>query len=90
MSAKDIRFGQSTIKSLIDGVNILADAVGSTLGPAGRNVIFKSYGWPYITKDGVTVARNIELPNEFNNIGAQMVKQVANRTCEDAGGDRPV
>jgi chaperonin GroEL len=85
MSAKDIRFGQSTIKSLIDGVNILADAVGSTLGPAGRNVIFKSYGWPYITKDGVTVARNIELPNEFNNIGAQMVKQVANRTCEDAG-----
>lgn len=85
MSAKDIRFGENTIKTLIDGVNILADAVGSTLGPGGRNVIFKNYGWPYITKDGVTVARQIELPNEFNNIGAQMVKQVANRTCEDAG-----
>ena len=85
MAAKDIRFGESTIKNLIEGVNILADAVGSTLGPSGRNVIFKHYGWPYITKDGVTVARNIELKDEFKNIGAQMVKQVANRTCEDAG-----
>lgn len=85
MAAKDIRFGESTIKNLIEGVNILADAVGSTLGPSGRNVIFKYHGWPYITKDGVTVARNIELKDEFKNIGAQMVKQVANRTCEDAG-----
>lgn len=85
MKPKDIRFGENTIKTLINGVNILADAVGSTLGPGGRNVIFKNYGWPYITKDGVTVARHIVLPDEFNNIGAQMVKQVANRTCEDAG-----
>lgn len=85
MAAKDIRFGENIIKELIEGVNILADAVGSTLGPGGRNVIFKNYGWPYITKDGVTVARHIELSDEFKNIGAQMVKQVANRTCEDAG-----
>ena len=85
MAAKDIRFGESTIKNLIEGVNILADAVGSTLGPSGRNVIFKHRGWPYITKDGVTVARNIELKDEFKNIGAQMVKQVAKKTCDDAG-----
>lgn len=85
MSAKDIRFGEDVIKALIRGVNILAETVGSTLGPGGRNVIFKSNGWPYITKDGVTVARNVELKNEFENIGAQMVKQVANRTCKDAG-----
>ena len=85
MAAKDIRFGSDVIKRLIKGVNILADAVGSTLGPGGRNVIFKHNSWPYITKDGVTVARNIELPDEFENIGAQMVKDVANRTCKDAG-----
>lgn len=85
MSAKDIRFGEDVIKALIRGVNILAETVGSTLGPGGRNVIFKNNGWPYITKDGVTVARNVELKNEFENIGAQMVKQVANRTCKDAG-----
>lgn len=85
MAAKDIRFGSDVIKSLIKGVNILADAVGSTLGPGGRNVIFKHNDWPYITKDGVTVARNIELRDEFENIGAQMVKDVSNRTCKDAG-----
>ena len=85
MVAKDIRFGSDVIKRLIKGVNILADAVGSTLGPGGRNVIFKHNGWPYITKDGVTVARNIELQDEFENIGAQMVKDVSNRTCKDAG-----
>lgn len=82
---RDIRFGEDVIKSLIRGVDILANSVGSTLGPGGRNVIFKNYGWPLITKDGVTVARQIELKNEFENIGAQMVKQVANRTCNDAG-----
>jgi chaperonin GroEL len=85
MGAKDIRFGQDVIKRLIKGVNTLANAVGSTLGPGGRNVIYKHNGWPYITKDGVTVARNIELADEFENIGAQMVKEVANRTCKDAG-----
>jgi chaperonin GroEL len=85
MAAKDIRFGSDVIKSLIKGVNTLADAVGSTLGPGGRNVIFKHNSWPYITKDGVTVARNIELRDEFENIGAQMVKDVSNRTCKDAG-----
>lgn len=85
MKNKDIRFGEEVIKKLIAGVNKLADAVGSTLGPGGRNVIYKNYGWPYITKDGVTVARQVELNDEFENIGAQMVKQVANRTCKEAG-----
>jgi chaperonin GroEL len=85
MKAKDIRFGSETIKRLIRGVETLANAVGSTLGPGGRNVIYKNNGWPYVTKDGVTVARNISLPDEFENIGVQMVKEVANRTCKDAG-----
>ncbi len=85
MRAKDIRFGSETIKRLIRGVETLANAVGSTLGPGGRNVIYKNNGWPYVTKDGVTVARNISLPDEFENIGVQMVKEVANRTCKDAG-----
>lgn len=85
MQPKDIRFGSEVIKSLTKGVNILAEAVGSTLGPGGRNVIYKNHGWPYVTKDGVTVARNISLLDEFENIGVQMVKEVANRTCKDAG-----
>lgn len=85
MEAKDIQFGSDVIKKLINGVNILANAVGATLGPGGRNVIYKHNGWPYVTKDGVTVARNVELPNEFENIGVRMVKEVANRTCKDAG-----
>lgn len=85
MNPKDIRFGSDVIKHLIQGVNILADAVGSTLGPGGRNVIYKQNTWPYVTKDGVTVARNIELPDEFENIGARMVKEVSNKTCKDAG-----
>jgi chaperonin GroEL len=85
MATKDIRFGSDVIKLLINGVNTLANAVGSTLGPGGRNVIYKYKDWPYVTKDGVTVARNIELENEFENMGAQMVKSVANRTCKDAG-----
>ena len=85
MKAKDVRFGGDVIKRLINGVDILAKAVSSTLGPGGRNVIYKNNGWPYVTKDGVTVARNIVLPDEFENIGVQMVKEVANRTCKDAG-----
>lgn len=85
MNAKDIRFGSDVLKQIINGINILADAVGSTLGPGGRNVIYKYNDWPYITKDGVTVARNINLQDEFQNIGVQMIKDVANRTCEDAG-----
>lgn len=85
MTVKDVRFGGDTIKRLIKGVDILANAVSSTLGPGGRNVIYKNNGWPYVTKDGVTVARNISLPDEFENIGVQMVKEVANRTCKDAG-----
>ena len=85
MKAKDVRIGGSVIKSLINGVNILAEAVGSTLGPGGRNVIYKANDWPYVTKDGVTVARNIALADEFENIGVQLVKDVANRTCKDAG-----
>ena len=85
MNAKDIRFGSDVLKQIINGINILADAVGSTLGPGGRNVIYKYNDWPYVTKDGVTVARNINLQDEFQNIGVQMIKDVANRTCEDAG-----
>lgn len=85
MKPKDIQFGSDVIKRIIKGVNTLAEAVGSTLGPGGRNVIYKSNGWPYLTKDGVTVARNIELSDEFENIGVQLVKDVANRTCKDAG-----
>ena len=85
MQAKDIRFGTDVIKRLIKGVDTLSEAVGATLGPGGRNVIYKNHGWPYVTKDGVTVARNITLPDEFENIGVQMVKEVANRTCKDAG-----
>lgn len=85
MNPKDIRFGSDVLKQIISGINILADAVGSTLGPGGRNVIYKYNEWPYVTKDGVTVARNINLQDEFQNIGVQMIKDVANRTCEDAG-----
>lgn len=85
MNPKDIRFGSDVLKQIISGINILADAVGSTLGPGGRNVIYKYNDWPYVTKDGVTVARNINLQDEFQNIGVQMIKDVANRTCKDAG-----
>lgn len=85
MSKKEIKFGNDVLKSISKGVEILAKTVGSTLGPGGRNVIFDNYGWPLVTKDGVTVARQIELDDKWENIGAQMVKQVANKTCEDAG-----
>ena len=82
---KSITFGSEALTQVAKGVEILAKTVGSTLGPGGRNVIFENLGVPMVTKDGVTVARQIELRDKMQNIGAQMVKQVANKTCEDAG-----
>jgi chaperonin GroEL len=86
MGAKDVQFGESARTKMIEGVNILANAVKVTLGPKGRNVIInKSYGSPHITKDGVTVAKEIELKDALQNMGAQMVKEVASKTSDDAG-----
>src|SRR5919112_1311326 len=86
MSAKDVRFGANARERMIRGVDILADAVKVTLGPKGRNVVLdKSYGAPRINKDGVTVAKEIELPDKFENMGAQMVREVASRTSTEAG-----
>ena len=86
MSAKDVQFGESARSKMIEGVNILANAVKVTLGPKGRNVIIsKSYGAPHITKDGVTVAKEIELKDHLQNMGAQMVKEVASKTADQAG-----
>jgi len=86
MAAKDVKFGTDARNRMLDGVNILADAVKVTLGPKGRNVILdKSFGAPRITKDGVTVAKEIELEGKFENMGAQMVKEVASRTNDTAG-----
>ena len=84
--SKEIRFSTEARTSIAKGVNILADTVKTTLGPKGRNVaIEKSFGAPLITKDGVTVAKEIELKNKFENMGAQMVKEVASKTNEEAG-----
>jgi len=84
--AKEIKFEQSARDAILKGVNILTDTVKITLGPKGRNVVLeKSFGSPLITKDGVTVAKEIELPDKFENMGAQMVKEVASKTSEDAG-----
>jgi len=84
--AKELRFGQEARNSILRGVNILADAVKVTLGPKGRNVILdKSFGSPTVTKDGVTVAKEIELEDKFENMGAQMVKEVASKTSDTAG-----
>jgi chaperonin GroEL len=84
--AKDVQFGESARSQMIEGVNILANAVKVTLGPKGRNVIIqKSYGAPQITKDGVTVAKEIDLQDSLQNMGAQMVKEVASKTAEQAG-----
>jgi chaperonin GroEL len=84
--AKDIRFSEEARSSILRGVNTLANAVKVTLGPKGRNVVIeKSFGAPLITKDGVTVAKEIELENKFENMGAQMVKEVASKTNDDAG-----
>ncbi|MFP4305019.1 MAG: chaperonin GroEL, partial [Rhodosalinus sp.] len=86
MSAKDVKFDTSARDKMLKGVNILADAVKVTLGPKGRNVVIdKSFGAPRITKDGVTVAKEIELEDKFENMGAQMVKEVASRTNDEAG-----
>jgi len=86
MAAKEVKFGADARQLMMNGVNILADAVKVTLGPKGRNVILdKSYGAPTITKDGVSVAKEIELENKFENMGAQMVKEVASHTSDAAG-----
>ncbi|MCF4996026.1 chaperonin GroEL [Pseudomonas syringae] len=86
MAAKEVKFGDSARKKMLTGVNVLADAVKATLGPKGRNVIIeKSFGAPTITKDGVSVAKEIELEDRFENMGAQLVKDVASRANDDAG-----
>ena len=86
MAAKEIRYDQKAREALLKGVNILADAVKVTLGPKGRNVILdKSFGSPLVTKDGVTVAKEIELEDKFENMGAQMVREVASKTSDIAG-----
>src|SRR5437660_3525486 len=87
MAAKDVKFGSDAREKLLRGVDILADAVRITLGPKGRNVVIeKSFGAPRTTKDGVTVAKEIELADKFENMGAQMVREVAQKT-NDAAGD---
>jgi chaperonin GroEL len=86
MAAKEIRFGEDARAKMLRGVNTLANAVKATLGPKGRNVVLeKSYGAPTITKDGVSVAKEIELADKFENMGAQMVKEVASKTSDNAG-----
>ncbi|MDE0007621.1 MAG: chaperonin GroEL, partial [Gammaproteobacteria bacterium] len=86
MSAKDVQFGDDARSKLLSGVNILADAVKVTLGPKGRNVVLdKSFGAPTVTKDGVSVAKEVELKDKFENMGAQMVKEVASQTSDEAG-----
>ncbi|MCE1818139.1 chaperonin GroEL, partial [Enterobacter hormaechei] len=87
MAAKDVKFGNDARSKMLRGVNVLADAVKVTLGPKGRNVVLdKSFGAPVITKDGVSVAREIELEDKFENMGAQMVKEVDSK-ANDAAGD---
>ncbi len=86
MSAKDVKFGEESRDRMLKGINTLANAVKVTLGPKGRNVVIeRAYGAPRITKDGVTVAKEIELANPFENIGAQLIKDVASRTNDEAG-----
>jgi len=86
MAAKDVRFGEDARTKILRGVNVLANAVKVTLGPKGRNVVLdKSFGAPTITKDGVSVAKEIELADKFENMGAQMVKEVASKTSDNAG-----
>ncbi|HVB78923.1 MAG TPA: chaperonin GroEL [Candidatus Binataceae bacterium] len=86
MAAKSVRFAQEAREKILRGVNVLADAVTVTLGPKGRNVVLeKSFGAPTVTKDGVTVAKEIELEDKFENMGAQMVKEVASKTSDVAG-----
>ena len=86
MAAKEVKFGDSARARMVEGINILADAVKVTLGPKGRNVVLeRSYGGPTVTKDGVSVAKEIELKDKFANMGAQMVKEVASKTSDIAG-----
>ena len=86
MAAKEVRFGDDARSRMVRGVNILANAVKATLGPKGRNAVLeKSFGAPTITKDGVTVAKEIELKDKFENMGAQLVKEVASNTSDEAG-----
>ena len=86
MAAKDVRFSTDARDQMLRGVDILANAVKVTLGPKGRNVVIdKSFGAPRITKDGVTVAKEIELADKFENMGAQMVREVASKTNDIAG-----
>src|ERR1035441_7942059 len=86
MAAKDVRFGSDARQRMMRGVDTLSEAVKITLGPKGRNVILdKSYGAPRITKDGVTVAKEVELSDKFENMGAQMVREVASKTNDIAG-----
>ncbi|MGI1678629.1 MAG: chaperonin GroEL [Cellvibrionaceae bacterium] len=86
MAAKDVKFGDEARQRMLAGINILADAVKTTLGPKGRNVVLdKSYGAPTVTKDGVSVAKEIELEDKFENMGAQMAKEVASKASDEAG-----
>src|SRR6186713_2266475 len=86
MAAKIVKFSQDARDRVLRGVNVLADAVTVTLGPRGRNVVLeKSFGAPNVTKDGVSVAKEIELEDRFENMGAQMVKEVASKTSDVAG-----
>ena len=86
MAAKDVRFSDDARARMFKGVNILANAVKVTLGPKGRNAVLdKSFGAPTVTKDGVSVAKEIELKDKFENMGAQMVKEVASNTSDEAG-----
>jgi Chaperonin GroEL (HSP60 family) len=86
MAAKDVIFGADARARMVEGVNILANAVKTTLGPKGRNVVLeRSFGAPTVTKDGVSVAKEIELKDKLQNMGAQMVKEVASKTSDNAG-----
>ena len=86
MSAKEVKFGEAARAAKMRGVNVLSDAVKVTLGPKGRNVVLdKSFGAPTVTKDGVSVAKEVELKDKFENMGAQMVKEVASKTSDVAG-----
>jgi len=86
MAAKEVKFSDDARTRMVRGVNVLANAVRVTLGPKGRNVVLeKSFGAPTITKDGVSVAKEIELKDKFENMGAQMVKEVASKTSDAAG-----
>jgi chaperonin GroEL len=86
MPAKQVLFGDAARAKMVEGVNVLADAVKVTLGPKGRNVVLeRSFGGPTVTKDGVSVAKEVELKDKFQNMGAQMVKEVASRTADNAG-----